>query len=176
MIAVVERPSAGEPAYAWGALLMIVATAAILAALLFQYVGGYQPCPLCLQQRWAYYAGIPASFLALTLLSSGQRRLAALVLFAVALAFLANSGLGVYHAGAEWKFWDGPQTCAGTGALAPLGSGAGGLLGQLDGVRVQRCDEAQWRLLGLSFAGWNVLISFALSIAGIKAAFASVER
>ena len=176
MIAIVSKPPVEDAAYRWGALMMLTATAAIIAALLFQYVGGYAPCELCLQQRWAYYAGIPAAFLSLVLLSAGRPRVAALLLFAVALAFLANAGLGVYHAGAEWKFWDGPQTCSAAGKLAPLGGKAGGLLGSLDSVKVQRCDEAAWRFAGLSFAGWNVLISFGLMVAGIKAAFASADR
>ena len=175
MIATVTKPRTDDAAYRWGAFVMLTAAAAIVAALLFQYVGGYAPCPLCLQQRWAYYAGIPASFLALVLLSTGRWRIAALLLFAVALGFLANAGLGVYHAGAEWKFWDGPDSCAAAGPLKPLGSGTGGLLGKLD-TKVVRCDEAPWRLFGLSFAGWNVVISLTLTIAAIKAAFASAER
>ena len=34
---------------------------------------------------------------------------------------------------------------------------------QLDQVRVVRCDEVQWRFLGLSLAGYNVLISLAMA-------------
>jgi disulfide bond formation protein DsbB len=37
------------------------------------------------------------------------------------------------------------------------------LLDQLRSIRVVRCDEAAWRLLGLSLAGYNVLISLALA-------------
>lgn len=176
MLMSLEKPSVTDPAYRWGAGLMLVAAAAIVTALLFQYIGGYAPCELCVQQRWAYYLGIPATFLALAALSSGMPRVAALILFAVALGFLANAGLGIYHAGAEWKYWDGPQTCSGGGTLAPLGGKSGGLLGSLDKVVVQRCDEAAWRFAGLSFAGWNVVISFGLLIAGLKAAFASADR
>lgn len=177
MISTVTKPAVADPAYRWGGLVMMIATGAIVTALLFEHVGGYRPCPLCAQQRWAYYAGIPAAFLALVLLSMANHRLAGLVLFAVAMAFLANAGLGIYHAGAEWKYWDGPQTCSGTSALAPLGGKDGkGLLGALDAVPVQRCDEAPWRFAGLSFAGWNVVVSFALVIAGIKGAFASTEH
>lgn len=175
MLMTLDKPSVQDPAYRWGSALMLVATAAIVTALLFQYIGGYAPCELCVQQRWAYYIGIPATFLALIALSAGKPRVAGLLLFAIALGFLANAGLGVYHAGAEWKFWDGPQTCSG-GTLSPLGGKSGGLLGNLDSVRIQRCDEASWRFAGLSFAGWNVVISFGLMVAGLKAAFASTDR
>jgi len=30
-------------------------------------------------------------------------------------------------------------------------------------VKVVRCDEVQWRFLGLSLAGYNVLISLAMA-------------
>ena len=54
----------------------------------------------------------------------------------------------------------------GTRALV-TGASAGNLLQQMKSVRVVRCDEAAWRFLGLSLAGYNVLISLAL--AGIAA-------
>ena len=161
---------ASREAYATGAFVLAVATATILAALAFEYIGKYLPCPLCLQQRYAYYAGIPLAFLAMVLLSVGKPRIAGLIFFLVSLAFLANAGLGVYQSGAEWKFWPGPETC---GTLQAIGSTGGGVLGKLDTVKVIKCDEAQWRLAGLSFAGWNVVVSMLLSVAAVKAAFAA---
>ena len=53
-----------------------------------------------------------------------------------------------------------------TGPVGNLGS-AGSLLERLDTVKVVRCDEVQWRFLGISLAGYNVLIS--LSMAAIAA-------
>ncbi len=150
-----------SPAYRTGALVLFAAVAAILAALGFQYIGGYAPCPLCLQQRYAYYAGIPLLFLALVLTAADRRALAAVLFLAVAAGFLANAGLGVYHSGVEWKFWAGPDTCA--GAAAPLSTSAGGLFKDLATTHVIRCDEAPWRFLGLSFAGWNVIASLLLA-------------
>ena len=60
----------------------------------------------------------------------------------------------LYRAGAEWKFWPGPQSCAGSQELATT---AGSLFESLPGTRAVRCDEAAWRFAGLSFAGWNVI-------------------
>ena len=40
---------------------------------------------------------------------------------------------------------------------------ASDLIRQLQNVQVVRCDEAPWRFLGLSLAGYNVLISLALA-------------
>ena len=107
-----------SPAYRTGALVLFAAVAVILVALGFQYIGGYAPCPLCLQQRYAYYAGIPLLFLALVLVAADRRALAAVLFLAVAAGFLANAGLGVYHAGVEWKFWAGPDTCGAAQGLS----------------------------------------------------------
>lgn len=82
----------------------------------------------------------------------------------LALAALGNAGLGTYHSGVEWGLWKGPTDCS--GPVVNLGS-AGDLLSRLDTVKVVRCDEVQWRFLGLSLAGYNVLIS--LSMAAIAA-------
>lgn len=166
--------NASSPAYRWGATALFLAAAAILIALAFEHIGQMQPCPLCLQQRWAYYAGIPATFLALVILTAGHPRAAALLFGLVGLAFLANAGLGGYHAGVEWGWWVGPDTCSAT--ASPL-AGAGNLLESLkNSPRIVRCDEAQWRFLGLSFAGWNVAASLMLVTASLKAAFAAREH
>jgi disulfide bond formation protein DsbB len=82
----------------------------------------------------------------------------------LAAAALGNAWLGAYHAGVEWKWWQGPTDCA--GPIVNLGS-AGNLLERLETTKVIRCDEVQWRFLGLSLAGYNVLISLAMAaIAG----------
>jgi len=163
-----------EAAYRTGALVLFFAAIVILTALAFEYVGGYVPCPLCLQQRYAYYAGVPLLFLALVLVAAERERLAAVVFVVVALGFLANAGLGTYHAGAEWKFWPGPDTCA--ASLGPLSTSAGGLLKELEKTRVVRCDEAAWRMLGLSFAGWNVVACLLLAAGAVCAAVNAWRR
>lgn len=158
-------------AYRIGALVAFVATGTILAALGFEHIGGYQPCPLCLQQRWAYYAAIPVLFLALVLVAADRPRLAAAAFFLVALAFLANAGLGAYHSGVEWKFWPGPEGCSSTQALPGSVTDLMANLGQSNFIA--RCDDSAWRLFGLSFAGWNALISLALFAGALRAASAA---
>jgi disulfide bond formation protein DsbB len=135
------------------ALIILGASGAIIAtALAFEHLGGYRPCPLCLQERYAYYAAIGAGFGAWL----APRGLARVLLALIAAGFLINTGLGIYHSGAEWKFWPGPATCG--GGLAPLTIGR-----NLDTPAI-RCDEAPWRFLGLSFAGWNAMMSLALFV------------
>src|SRR5260370_5230495 len=139
----------------------VVGAAAILGAYYFQYGLGLEPCPLCLEQRIAYYFAIPLALIVAFADSRGAPRAfltAALVL--IALTMLVNAGLGVYHSGVDGKFWPGPTDCA--GPVTSLGR-ASDLMRQLRNVTVVRCAEAAWRLLGLSLAGYNVLISLALA-------------
>jgi len=137
--------------------------ATIAGAWFFQLVIGLPPCPLCLEQRYAYYFAIPLALLVLVGLSHGaSRKTLVAALAVIALMMLWNAGLGAYHAGVEWKFWQGPQDCSG-GGLSDLGT-AGGLLEQLKSIRVVRCDEIPWSFLGISLAGYNALISLLLSL------------
>ena len=149
------------------AALAIAATAAatLAGAWFFQLVLDIRPCPLCLEQRYAYYLALPLGLLVAFAAGRGAPRGLLLAGFAVLLlAALANAWLGGYHAGVEWKFWPGPTDCS--GPVVDLGS-AGTLLQRLDTVKVIRCDEVQWRFLGLSLAGYNVLISLAMALMAV---------
>jgi disulfide bond formation protein DsbB len=153
-------------AYRSGAVALLLAAGAIIVALGYQHIGGYAPCELCLEQRYAYYAGVPLLFLALVALSAGQARAAALLFVLVALAFLGNAALGVYHAGVEWQFWPGPAACSGSQAIT---TNAGNMLEALQQTNVVRCDQAAWRFIGISFAGWNVVCSLLVVWLSIRA-------
>ena len=103
---------------------------------------GYRPCPLCLEQRYPYYFAIPlAVFIILGETVGSRRRVLLAALAVIAALMLWNAGLGAYHAGVEWKWWPGPNTCGGE---PDLGTG-GNLLKQLQSINVVRCDEAAWR-------------------------------
>jgi disulfide bond formation protein DsbB len=150
-----------HPALIAALAITAIAAATLAGAWFFQLVLDIRPCPLCLEQRYAYYLVVPLG--ALTALLAGRDAprgvlLAGLALLAV--AALGNAVLGTYHAGVEWQFWQGPTDC--TGPIGNLGS-AGSLLERLDTVKVIRCDEVQWRFLGLSLAGYNVLISLLMA-------------
>ena len=160
-----------RPVAAAAAAIAVVGAAAILGAWFFQYGLGLKPCPLCLEQRYAYYFAIPLALMVILGDQHGaSRKVLIAALVAIALGMLWNAGLGVYHSGVEWKWWPGPQECA--GGLDNLGT-AGGLRKKLQSITVVRCDEAAWRFLGLSLAGYNALIS--LLLAAIAAWGAATE-
>lgn len=145
------------------AALAIAALAALTlaGAWFFQLVLDIRPCPLCLEQRYAYYLAVPlGALLALAAVKDMPRAVLVAGLAILGAAAFGNAVLGGYHAGVEWGFWPGPNECS--GPVLDLGK-AGSLFDNLDKVKVVRCDEVQWRFLGLSLAGYNVLISLAMA-------------
>jgi disulfide bond formation protein DsbB len=151
------------------AVLFSIAFATILMAHIFERYGGYLPCHLCLQERYAYYFGVPASVAAFFAARGEKFGATRILLLLIALAFLINAALGVYHSGVEWKWWPGPTECSGGSTLS---FGAGGV--DIANAKIIACDEAAWRMLGLSFAGWNAVVSAFL--AGLAAWGASFHR
>jgi disulfide bond formation protein DsbB len=151
-------------------LVLVIAAATILGAWAFQ-LAGYSPCELCLKQRVPYYVGIPIALLTLLVASRhqhGLHRAARFGLAALTLIFIASALFGAYHAGVEWGFWPGPADCTGTLEKA---ESMNDFMKQLQTVKVVRCDAVAIRILGLSLAGWNALISALMAlVAGIGAA------
>jgi disulfide bond formation protein DsbB len=151
-----NRPLAG-PALA----IFVLGLATLGGAWYFQFFRHLPPCPLCLEERIPYYVVIPLSLLlAIGALAGAPRRALSLGFIIVGITALCGAVLGAYHAGVEWHFWQGPTDC--TGTLTDL-TAHGSLLNQLQSFNVVRCDEAAWRLLGISLAGYNVLISLLMT-------------
>jgi disulfide bond formation protein DsbB len=152
------------------ALLLAVLMALVVgSALAFEHIGGYIPCALCLAQRTPYYIGAPLMLVAALISQAGGPTWAVRGLLAIGgLLMLYGLVLGVYHSGVEWQWWEGPASCA-TSADA-VTKDAGSLLGDLSSKKPPSCDAAALRVLGLSFAGWNVLASAALAAIAIRGA------
>ena len=141
-------------------LALAVSVATIAGAWAFELLGGLAPCPLCLQQRWSYYAAIPLLIVALAIMRAPSPGGPARILVGLSgLVMLTGAGLAAFHAGVEWQWWDGPSGCSPLTDLDASGTG----LSDLSDVRVVRCDVAPWRLFGLSLAGYNALISLGLA-------------
>ena len=163
-----------EPQLAAAAIVALVGLATIGGFFFFQFVVGLAPCPLCLEQRNAYYISVPLAVLLWLGASHGsQRKVLLLGFLVIAAAMLWNTGLSTYHAGIEWKWWPGPRDC--TGPMNNV-STAKDLLNQLNTFSPVRCDQAAWRFMGLSLAGYDVLVSLGLAIVALWGARASLAR
>jgi disulfide bond formation protein DsbB len=163
-----------EPQLTAAGFVTVIGALTICGFFFFQYVMELAPCPLCLEQRYAYYVCVPLAALLWLGANHGVSSKTMITGFAVIAAFmLSNSVLGAYHAGIEWKFWPGPQDCS--GPIDKFGA-ARNALKSLERIHLVRCDEAAIRILGLSLSGWNVLVSLGLACVAGWGALASLVR
>jgi disulfide bond formation protein DsbB len=137
----------------------MAAVALLLGALGFQYLGHLPPCELCMWQRWPHVAAAVVGLGGPLLIRSRlvERGVAPAIAGLAALLVALSGAVGVYHAGIEWHWWPGPQSCTGSAFQY-----TGGRL-DLNAPVVVMCDRAAWRLFGISMAGYNALISFAIA-------------
>jgi disulfide bond formation protein DsbB len=127
----------------------------------FETFGGMVPCELCLHQREVYWVAIAVALIGFAAARMLRRRWAPpLACGVLALVFLAGAILAGYHAGVEWHWWPGPQSCTGGGTVS-----ADAIANLLSGRKIAppQCDKPAWVWLGLSMAGWNALASLALA-------------
>jgi disulfide bond formation protein DsbB len=149
------------------ACLVLAGAAVTLAGAWTMQALGFEPCELCLKQRYPYYAALPLAAAAIFLARDGRLAATRTLLAFLAALFFAGAILAAYHAGVEWRFWPGPADCTGD-FVKPATMEE--FRKQLQQARVVRCDQPSLRILGLSLADLNVLVSAGLSlIAGLGA-------
>jgi disulfide bond formation protein DsbB len=143
----------------------LLGLATILGAWGSQILGGLVPCDLCLEQRLAYYWGLPLLALILLLWDRLPGKLLALGLLLGAATFVWSTWMAVYHAGVEMKLWAGPSACTGVGGEISFSD-----LTNINATRVVPCDAIQFEFLGITLAGYNALISVAIVVMLLVAA------
>ena len=142
-----------QPALVARAIALLLPLALLLGAVGSQYIGGLHPCEMCWWQRYAHMVAIALALVAFSAAPASSRAKTFTLLAALAIA--VSGAIGVYHAGVEAKIFEGFTQCT---ALAKGGSTAE-LLKQITHAPLVRCDEVQWRFLGISMAGWNAILS-----------------
>lgn len=128
-------------------LALAVPSLLMAGALGSQYIGGLYPCEMCHWQRWPHEAAIGLAILALFLKAPVRTTLVVLA----AIAILVSGGIGVFHAGVEYGWWQGITSCTNTAQ--------GGSLADIMTAPLIRCDVPQWTLFGVSLAGFNAIFS-----------------
>lgn len=126
-------------------LALALAGGLLGGAYISQYAFGLFPCEMCWWQRWPHFAAL--GFAALSFVAPAPRVWIALA----AIAIFVSGAIGGFHAGVEYKWWEGITGCA---VVDPTRN-------VLDPMAVPliRCDEAPWSLFGVSLAGFNFLFS-----------------
>ncbi|MGN8114749.1 disulfide bond formation protein B [Labrys sp. 22185] len=152
----------------------LIGLVVIVSALVLQHGFGYAPCPLCLEQRWPYYIGVPIAFILAFIGDRLPRKVIAAALLLLAILFAYGCGLGIYQAGAEWEYWLGPANCA-AGNIGSNPANVGGLLDAIDSSTVVSCTNPSLRILGLSLAGWNAIVMAVMVLISLKGALSAAK-
>lgn len=137
----------------WTLLTLLLSGAMLAGAHAFQYFGGLQPCPLCLDQRNWHWGVVGLSAAALIVLRF-QPSLARWAAALIGLVLLGSFAQAAYHVAVE-QHWVISQCAAGRINFDNLD------FNSLGDARVEppKCDEIAWSLFGVSMAGYNAIIS-----------------
>jgi disulfide bond formation protein DsbB len=149
--------------------ILTVSLGALATAFAGQYLFGLEPCVLCLYERapWALAALVAAAGLVGW---SGRRGSVPIALCAA--IFAAGGALALYHVGVEQHWWG---SFAGCGGLPVSGLTPDDLRPESLAGGLKPCDRVDWRLFGLSLAGYNAIASALLSL-GCLAGLISIRR
>ncbi|MFC7049531.1 disulfide bond formation protein B [Emcibacter nanhaiensis] len=140
----------------------ILFSAAMLAgAWSFEMFGGYVPCDLCWTQRYAHMGviGLGVFIIILHQMTSLPARF---LDYLMVPALWAAAGVGAYHAGVEYKWWQGPTDC--TAQTIGGNFDPDQFLQALQSAPIVSCDEVVWELFGISMAGYNFLFTLGMGL------------
>ncbi|MBE7218815.1 MAG: disulfide bond formation protein B [Caulobacteraceae bacterium] len=146
---------------AWLVAAALVCAAVLISVHVLQAMG-WPPCELCLHEREVFWTGL-AIAVAGRLLAARAPSAARLACLLLAIVFAAGTVLAAYHAGVEWRWWKGPTACTASGGGGVTAADIDAVFSGARRLHVVRCDEAAFRVLGLSLAGWNACLSAALT-------------
>src|ERR1700753_2448184 len=94
-------------------IAVLVPNALLWGAIGSQYIGHLVPCEMCMWQRWPHLAAIALALGAI--LARGNPPASRGLTGLAALAILVSGTIGVYHAGVEYHWWQGPARCTSQG-------------------------------------------------------------
>ncbi len=149
----------------WPYFAGLAAVLMLGAAHAFEEFGKLHPCLLCLHQREVYWAALSVSVIAIIIRHFNSSKSMARAFDALlAIVFLASALVAGFHFGVEQHWWKGLAGCSG-GTIDPNLNILDSLSKPMAAVS---CDKIPWSFIGISMAGWNVLISLFLAILSIK--------
>ena len=128
----------------------------LVIAYYIQYILGHKPCNLCLIERIPYISAIILVSL-IFIIKKFEKVIAGIVM----LFFIFGAVISFYHVGIEQGFFSESLVCDLGSANENLSKED--LLKQLESKTVVSCKDVTFRLLGLSLATINTVISILLS-------------
>ena len=144
-------------------IIFFIILLSIISTLIIELVLGHQPCSLCLYERIPYF--LSALLIIKIFFFKKYEKITLLILF---LVFISSSLLAFYHFGIEQGFFNESFVCNVENQSKILSKGQ--LLKELN-QNVVSCKDVTFRILGLSLAAINTILSIVLSIIFLKLFF-----
>ena len=144
-------------------IIFFIILLSIISTLIIERVLGHQPCSLCLYERIPYF--LSALLIITIFFFKKYEKTTLLILF---LVFMSSSLLAFYHFGIEQGFFNESFVCNVENQSKILSKGQ--LLKELN-QNVVSCKDVTFRILGLSLAAINTILSIVLSIIFLKLFF-----
>ena len=141
-------------------IVLIFSIFALISAYFIQHILGHQPCNLCLIERIPYLAAI--ILISLIFILNKYERLISLI---VSLFFIFGSIVSFYHFGIEQGFFSESLVC--DLSNSNKATSAQDLLKQLENKGIS-CKDVTFKILGLSLATFNTIISIIISAIMLK--------
>ena len=118
---------------------------------------GLEPCKLCVYQRFPYFIVI---LLAISFLLINSKNFKKVAFLFYILIFFSSIILSVHHLGVENGLWTSLSNCAADFKKIPNGEN---LKDYLLNKNYVSCEDVSFKFLGISLAGYNMIISFILT-------------
>ena len=139
------------------AFLGAASLAMLIFALVSEYVYGYKPCTLCIQQRYPH-----ALIVVLCLIIFAFKKKISTI-YAVNILLIGISIiLASYHVGVENSIFVGPESCSSYELSKNLDKTPKELLNEILAKPTISCNTFSWSFLNLSMASWNLIFSLLL--------------
>ena len=140
-------------------IIFFISLISTISALYIEYVLQYQPCELCIYQRLPYLAAIFVSFIGFNYSNNDQILIVTIIIFAL------SDLLSGYHFGIENNIFDELSTCT-NGSSDILNKSK--LLESLNKTMPINCKDATFKILGISLAAINTILSILIVIFSIR--------
>ena len=133
---------------------LLISILALLFALFLQYVFGYEPCRLCMFQRYAYAILIMISIIGMFYYTNK------VIHFLLLISFMTITSISFWHMGVELQWWAASLECSG------MTENIGSLKEELKNINdkpIASCDQISPKLLNVSLVQWSFvygLVSF----------------
>ena len=140
-------------------IIFLISLISILSALYIEYILQYEPCKLCIYQRIPYIFGIAICLIGFYYSTSDK------ILILIIIVFILSAIISGYHFGVENNLVEEISSCTNNSLDI---SNKSKLLESLNKSMPVDCKDATFKILGVSLAAINTILSILIVIISIR--------